>query len=239
MLHNLFARLGLIPPSHPLFAENWHHFKRLDQNLPLSAYEFVVFDTELTGLNRQRDEIVSIGAVRIRDLRIMVGDTFYVRVKPPKALPKDSTLIHRITPQQIEEAPSLAAILPSFISYCGRSLLVGHYVGLDVAFLNQACRRYYGAPVSNPCLDTMRLAQTYTEMQWRDYHDRFRMDLSFNLAALTSQYGLPRFTHHDAYEDALQTAYLFIFLVKKMHSQGIVTLKDLYNSGQAWRKIFY
>lgn len=238
MLKKLLTRYGLTPPDHPLFAANWRYFKHLDQRRPLADYEFVVFDTELTGLDRRRDEIVSIGAVKIRNLRIMVGETFHVYVKPPRPLPKDSTLIHRITPQQLEAAPHLAAVLPDFIAFCGQALLVGHYVGLDVAFLNRACRRHYGAPVSNPCLDTMRLAQTYTEMQWQQYHDRFRMDISYNLAALGRVYGLPEFTLHDAYEDALQTAYLFIFLLKKMRTRGIVTLKDLFNAGQAWRHLF-
>lgn len=238
MLKNLLLRFGLTSPQHPLFAANYLHFKGLDQNLPLADYDFVVFDTELTGLNQRRDEIVSIGAVRISKLRIMVGDTFYAQVKPAVALPKLSTLIHRITPQQIKEAPTLARVLPDFIGYCGNSLLVGHYVGLDMAFLNRACRQYYGSPVFNPCLDTMILAQSYTEMQWSQYHDRFRMDISYNLAALGARYGLPEFTRHNAYEDALQTAYLFIYLVNKMRSRGISTLKDLYNTGQGWRQLF-
>lgn len=238
MLKKLLTRYGLVPPAHPLFAENWRYFKQLNQNKPLADYEFVVFDTELTGLDRHRDEIVSIGAVRIRNLQIMVGETFYVFTRPSRPLPKDSTLIHRITPQQIESAPQLATVLPDFISFCGRALLVGHYVGLDVAFMNRACRRHYGAPISNPCLDTMRLAQTYTEMQWQQYHDRFRMDISYSLTALSKEYGLPDFTLHDAYEDALQTAYLFVFLIKKMRVKGIVTLKDLFNAGQAWRHLF-
>lgn len=238
MLERILVRLGLAPPRQPIFAANWHHFKQLDQNQPLAEYEFVVFDSELTGLNPARDEIVSLGAVRIRNLQIVIGDTFYAFVKPSRPLPKDSTLIHRITPQQIATAPPLAKVLPEFIAYCGNSLLVGHFVGLDVAFLNKACLRHYGARVSNPCLDTMQLARTYTETQWRQYHDRFRMDVSYNLAALGNQYGLPDFTLHDAYEDALQTAYLFVFLIKKLRSHGIVTLKDLFNAGQAWRQLF-
>lgn len=238
MLKNLLTSLGLAPPAHPIFAANYHHFKELDQNLPLAEYDFVVFDTELTGLNRRRDEIVSIGAVRVRNMQIMVGDTFHAHVKPSRSLPKESTLIHRITPQQITNAPALAKVLPDFIAYCGNSLLVGHYVGLDMAFLNRACRRHYDAPVFNPCLDTMIMAQSHTEMQWSQYHDRFRMDISYNLAALGAKYGLPDFTHHNAYEDALQTAYLFVYLVKSMSAQGVKTLKDLYNAGQGWRRLF-
>lgn len=238
MLQKLLVRLGLAPPAHPVFAANYHYFKQLDQSRPLSEYDFVVFDTELTGLDRRRDEIVSIGAVRIHNLQIQVGDTYYVQINPQCALPKDSTLIHRITPQEIADAPCLSAVLPKFISFCGNSLLVGHYVGLDVAFVNRECRRHYGARLHNPCLDTMQMARTYTEMQWKQYHDRYRMDISYNLAALGKKYGLPDFRHHNAYEDALQTAYLFVYLVKKLRGEGIVTLRDLFNAGQGWRRLF-
>lgn len=236
MLKRLLIRLGLAPPQHPVFAANYHYFRQLDQHRPLADYDFVVFDTELTGLDKRRDEIVSIGAVRISNLRIMVGDAFYVQVNPHRPLPKDSTLIHRLTPDQLREAPPLATVLPDFIDYCGRALLVGHYVGLDVAFINRACHRYYGARLGNPCLDTMHLAQTHTELQWQQYHDRYRMDISYNLGALGAKYQLPAFTHHNAYEDALQTAYLFVYLVKKMRSQGIATLHDLFKAGQHWRR---
>ena len=234
---SLLSRLGFGRPQHPTFARNARYFADLDHHRPIEEYEFVVFDTELTGLNPRCDEIVSIGAVRVSGLRIRLDDTFRIYIKPEKSLPKNSTLIHRITPQQLEAAPSLQDVLPKFIDYCGKSLLVAHHIGLDAAFLNRACKRSFGSPIHNPCLDTMRLAKAYTEMRWEQYHDRFRMNVSYNLAALSTEYQLPSFTHHDAFEDALQAAYLFLFLVKKMRTEGVVTLKDLFNAGQTWRWI--
>ncbi|MGV1098807.1 3'-5' exonuclease [Thiovibrio sp. JS02] len=223
--------------QHPSFVKNLAYFKDLDQGQPLEQYEFVVFDTELTGLNPKKDEIVSIGAVRIKNLRIMVGETFQAFLKPQNHLPKNSTLIHRITPQQLESAPTLEKTLPRFVEFCGKAFLVGHYVGLDTSFVNRAAKRIFGAALHNPCLDTLRLAQAYKEMTWESYHDRFDMNVSYNLSDLGKEYGLPAFGKHDALEDAMQTAYLFLYLVKKMRNQGIVTLKDLFNAGQNWRWI--
>ncbi len=228
---------GKKQPKHPAFAKNKQYFSDLDHDRALDEYEFVVFDTELTGLNHRHDEIVSIGAVRIKGLKIQTGDTFHAYVKPQKPLPKNSTLIHRITPQQIEDSPPLEDILPDFIEYCGQALLVGHYVGLDTAFVNKACKNLFGSGIHNPCLDTLRMAQAYTEMNWEQYHDRFAMNVSYNLADLAEQYNLPTFTNHDAFEDALQTAYLFLFLINKMREQGVVTLKNLFDTGQTWRWI--
>ncbi|MBU1709888.1 MAG: 3'-5' exonuclease, partial [Proteobacteria bacterium] len=232
--------LGAKEPKevHPLIRENNVFFNTLDQNMPLSDYEFVVFDTELTGMNRKKDEIISIGAVRIRGLKIIAGETFHTFVRPDSLEPRDSTLIHRITPEQLEDAPAIAAILDKFIEFCGNALLVGHYVDLDVAFVNRAAKRILGGVMRNPCLDTMRLSQAYTAMCWEQYHDRFNLQVSYNLADLVKTYGLPEFSKHDALEDALQTAYLFLYLVKNIHKHGYHTLKELFSAGRAGLSFF-
>ncbi len=222
----------------PVLLKNYSYFEEFDQTRPLSDYEFVVFDTELTGLNPKKDEIVSIGAVRIRNFQILVGETYYQYVKPTRALPKDSTLIHRITPEQIKDAPAIEEVLPEFVEFCNGALLVGHYIDLDMSFVNRACIKYLGGRLANPCIDTLRLAQVYKEEQWGNYYDQFDYRISFNLADLAKEYNLPEFSQHDALQDAMQTAYLFLFLVKKLKRGGIRTLKDLYMAGRSWRWLF-
>ena len=53
-----------------LILNNRELFAGFDQSKPLGEYDFVVFDTELTGLDRKADEIISIGAVKVKDLQI-------------------------------------------------------------------------------------------------------------------------------------------------------------------------
>lgn len=225
----------LFRPSPSIFEDHKRYFKALDQFQTVENYEFVVFDTELTGMHERQDEIISIGAVRIRGLQIIIGETFSALVKPEKPLPKDSTLIHRLTPQQLVDAPPLAEVLPKFIDYCGKALFVGHFVDLDAAFLNRACKRFYGSTLSNPCVDTLRLAQIHMERFGAPYRDKIDGSHSYNLSELTRQYGLPAFTPHDALQDALQTAYLFIFLIKKFQKEGYRTLREIFQAGQGSR----
>jgi DNA polymerase-3 subunit epsilon len=225
----------LFRPALPIFAENKRYFKTLDQFQPAEDYEFVVFDTELTGLHERQDEIVSIGAVRIKQMRILAGETFYALVKPEKPLPKNSTLIHRITPQQLEAAPPLNEVLPQFIDYCGKALLVGHFVDLDTAFLNRACKRIFGSRLHNPCVDTLRLAQIHMERFGVPYRNKIDGSHSYNLTELSRQYGLPAFVPHDALQDALQTAYLFLFLIRKFQGEGYRTLREIFHAGQGSR----
>lgn len=218
--------------KHPLIKANERYFGSFDQNKYIQDYEFVCFDTELTGLNPRVDEIVSIGAVRIRGLQIVAGDNFFTYVRPSQELPKDSTLIHRITPEQLKNAPDLAEVLPEFVKYFGSALLLGHYVQLDVNFLNRALRTHMGGVVRNPCVDSMKLAQAHQEYRRRSEHGYVSPYTSYNLGHLAKEYDLPMFEQHDALEDALQTAYLFLFLVNRLREAGYVTLNDLYDAGR-------
>lgn len=236
---SIFSLLGIQKqPPHESIRRNHAYFASFDQGRDISDYDFVVFDTELTGLDRKEDEIIAIGAVRIKNLRIITGETFHTYIRPTSLEPRDSTLVHRITPQQLQPAPTMDTILRSFVNFCGSSLLVGHYVDLDIAFINRETRRILHGTLKNPCLDTMRMAHIYTTMCWEQYYDRYNLQVSYNLADLAKTYGLPEFGRHDALQDAMQTAYLFLFLAKRMRIHGIHSLKDLYAAGKSWKYIF-
>jgi len=130
-------------------------------------------------------------------MKIHAGEIFHSYVRPhTKFDATESVFIHRITPEQIVDAPKLKHIMPKFIEFCGASLLVGHYVGLDVKFFNKAAEKIFGSTIENPCIDTMYLAQAYTEKCWTQYHDQYNLQISYNLADLSEAYNLPTFKQH-------------------------------------------
>lgn len=226
-------------PKHPCMIENEQRLKSFDQTGDIESYDIVCFDTELTGLNVRHDQIVSIGAVRIRGLRIIAGDNFFTYMQPTRDLPKDSTLVHRITPQQIKRAPSAAEVLPEFVQYCSDSVLLGHYVLIDLAFLNRALAKTLGGKIRNPSLDSVKLAAAFHLQQQK--HERAvgkKGQRAFNLNKLSVEHGIPLFEQHDALEDALQTAYLFLFLAKNLRGLGYTTLKDFLRAGSNIPDVF-
>jgi DNA polymerase-3 subunit epsilon len=227
-------------PCHPALLKNHVFFMDFDQGNPIEEYEFVVVDTELTGMNKKRDEVVSIGAVKIRNLQIQAGETFYSLVRPPhhKRAATDSTLIHQIRPQDLDDAPDIKTILPELIEFCGSALFVGHYIGLDTSFLNKAAKKYYNCEIHSPCLDTIRLAQIYSEESYRLRNDDARCHMSYNLTDLSHHFDLPIFHAHNALQDAFQTAYLFLYLIKYLQSTGLVTLRDFFAAGRSWARVF-
>jgi len=231
-MFHLFKPNTWFPPLHPLIARNRESFAKFDQSRPLTEYTFVVCDTELTGFDKKRDEIISIGAVLIRDLQIDLGATFHRYIRPKNTAHTQATLIHRITPQQLAEAPSLEEVLPDFVEFAGSSLMVGHYVGLDMGFLNRATKKVMGGTLSNPGIDTMRMAQGYRRVLLGHFHEELAQSYSYVLEDLAKEFRLPMFKPHDALEDAMQTAYLFLFFLKKFRKGGLVTLKDIYQAGR-------
>ncbi|MFH2122987.1 MAG: 3'-5' exonuclease [Pseudomonadota bacterium] len=232
MMLNIFKPSSWFSPPHPLIDRNREAFAHFDQSRPLADYTFVVFDTELTGLDQKRDEIISIGAVLIRDLQIDLGTTFHQYIRPQNIEHTQATLIHRITPQQLAQAPPVEEVLPAFIEFAGSSLMVGHCVGLDMGFLNRAARKALGGTLSNPGIDTMRMAQGYRRVLLGHFHQVDDHAASYVLEDLAKEYNLPIFKPHDALEDAIQTAYLFLFFLKKFRKGGLVTLKDIYQAGR-------
>ena len=231
-MFNLLRPTSWFASPDPKLAANKEFFSHFDQGKPLAEYSFVVCDTELTGLNRKKDELVSIGAVKITNLQIDLSSMFHKFVRPREMAHTRATLVHRITPEQLENADPIELILPQFLDYIYGSLLVGHHLMLDMHFLNKAAKQVLGGTLSNPGVDTMRMAQGYNRVRLGHYHEHNPREISYNLDDLGKEYNLPSFKPHDALEDALQTAYLFLYLIKKFRKGGLVTLKDIYQSGR-------
>ena len=234
-LFELFKKKTVEP--HPLIYRSKQAFRKFDSNLPLHDYEMVVFDTELTGLNVKKDEIVAIGAVKIRNLQIQCTETFYALVKPDDHAHTPSTLVHRITPQELGRAEKLEDILPGFLEFCGDAIHIGHYHRLDLEFFNAASEKLLGGRITTPYLDTMRLAMAYKEAEHGRYYDHSNIHGAYTLDALSKEFNLPLFTAHNALQDSLQAAYLFLFLVKKMRHYGFRTMHDYLRAGRSWKII--
>ncbi len=227
-MKNLFSSKK---PTHPSIVANNLISAATNRHVPIRNCEFVVFDTELTGLNPRKDEIIAIGAVRIRNLRICCGDTFYALIKPRGKLYTASTLIHRITPRELSGAESIVDVLPRFVDYCGGAFLIGHHVLLDLGFVNRACQNYLNGIVKSSSLDTMRLAMAYKESLNGPHVDHREKPDAYRLSSLSEEFHLPRFGEHNAFQDAMQTAYLFIYLIHKMRLGAAGTMSDYLKIG--------
>ncbi|WP_290786427.1 3'-5' exonuclease [Halomonas sp.] len=182
---------------------------------PLRALEVVSFDTETTGLELRRgDTVISIGACRVVNTRLLASEVFDVRVDPGKPIPPASTAIHGITDADVEGAPPLPVVLPRFRDYVGDAVILAHNAAFDLLALQPPGA---GITLDMPVLDTLLISRALDASL--DGHD---------LDSLAERYGLsfPPGTRHTALGDARVTAELWLALLPRLEARGIDTLEQ-------------
>lgn len=110
--------------------------------------EFVVIDTETTGLHKGKDKILELGAVRFVGGKPV--EVFETLVNPGCLIPKEVTAINHITDDMVTGCPTIREVLPAFDRFVGTSNVVGHNLDFDLGFILKAGsrmahtkRRYY------------------------------------------------------------------------------------------------
>ena len=96
--------------------------------------EFVVFDTETTGLSPTKDRIVELSAIRFVDgIPTEIFETF---INPEREISAETTAKNHITNDMVADAPTISEVLPSFEAFVGNSPLVAHNLNFDIKIQN-------------------------------------------------------------------------------------------------------
>ena len=206
-------------------------FREPERATPLKDVEFVVLDTKLTGLNLNMDSIVSIGAVRMRGDRILLGETFYRLVAPRTALTAKSVVIHEITPAETAGSPEIDALLPEFLDFCGEAVIAGHVVSIDLGFVNGEMKQLYGKVLRNRAVDTCKLYQWMRKKEEDVCAFHGGLPESNDLSTLAKKYHISVQQAHNSLSDAFVTAQLLQRLLGELPKWGITTLDGLLKSG--------
>ena len=94
---------------------------------------FVSLDLETTGFSPYNNEIIQIGAWKIKDG--VVVDKFDTYVKPIQYIPREVQALTKITPDMVADYPSVDEILPEFYAFCEDLPFLGHNLQFDYNFL--------------------------------------------------------------------------------------------------------
>lgn len=210
---------------HPNALANLEALAGLDAERPLDRFGFVVLDLETTGTDPRTDRVVSLGAVRLREGRVRLGDTFYELVNPGRDIPVEAIKVHGIKPDMIENARHGALVVEDFLGFLGRDILVAHYARFDLSIINSVMRGRYGFPLQNLVLDTVLMCEGVV-MPSDPYgigRDRSRCSLE----ALAGRFGLRLPERHTAMGDALTTAMIFQRMLARLAELDGTKLKDL------------
>jgi DNA polymerase-3 subunit epsilon len=180
---------------------------------PLAELTYTVFDTETTGLQPSAgDEIISIGAVRIVNGRLLKHEFFEQLVNPRRPLDPRSARVHGIEAQALAGQPTIDGVLPAFYKFCEDTVLVAHNAAFDMRFI-ELKEQAAGVRFTQPVLDTLLLSAAV--------HPTLE---DHRLEAIAERLGVRVIGRHTALGDAMVTAEVFVRLLGLLAERGIGTL---------------
>ncbi|MEO8194069.1 MAG: UvrD-helicase domain-containing protein [Gemmatimonadales bacterium] len=158
--------------------------------------DFTAVDIETTDSDVSRAELVEIAAVRVRQGRVV--DEFHSLVRPGVPISPGAFEAHRITEQEVSEAPSFEEVWPRFRDFCGRDVIVAHN----------------GHNFDFPILRRMAGEAEFTDFYTYDTLILARELLtgSASLGNLARVYGIPAGQAHRALDDTTTLAHVFLAL---------------------------
>lgn len=195
-----------------------------EMNQAIQAQRFVVFDTETTGLNPEKDKILSIGAISVQNGEINFSDSIEIFVKSEKTGTPNSIVIHEILHNELSEAYSDIEGLKYFLEFVGNDILVAHHSNFDVAMVSKTLQKHFGIPLLNVHLDT---ASMYKRLEIKSLTYQEIVGKNLSLDTLCQRYQIQNKKRHNAAGDALATAEIFQRLFFKAKRNGVKTVKNL------------
>lgn len=227
---NLFSWLRPAQPMLPDAVQQ--RLERLPVPSPLSKcslqeQRWVVLDLETTGLNLNKDQVLSIGAVVIEDGAIDFSQQFERTLQCDKQKLGPSVLIHGLAPSAIAAGSNPAEALLAFMEFVGDSPLLAFHAPFDSHMLGRALKDYLGYRLQHAFLDVADLAPMLCPQanlrkagldEWIDW---FKLQV---------------FDRHNASADALATAELALILFSRARQQEVQSPLDLQQRLGQWKR---
>ena len=179
--------------------------------------DYTVIDIETTDLSPEYGEIIEIAAIKYRNGVIV--DSFSSLIALPEYYGDLDSFISQltgITNEMLSSAPTIEDVLPSFKSFIGDDILIGHNVAFDINFLYDAFIRVLEEPLTNDFVNTIRITRKlYPELG------------NYKLVNLAREFKISATTGHRALADCETTNALYSYL-KDIVFQRFNNVEDFY-----------
>ncbi|UCC94693.1 MAG: ribonuclease H-like domain-containing protein [Candidatus Omnitrophota bacterium] len=191
----------------------------------IEEIDLVFFDLETTGLKAEDgDSICEIGALKVRTVNII--DKFYSLVNPKKSVPYEAYRIHKISDEELHNAPYFEEVIEKFLQFLHNSVVCAYNAEFDMDFLNQELSRIHYPPLELPVLDILSMARKTIRLP------------RYNLAAIISFFHIETKASHRALEDAYGTLQAFFKLKETVKGRGLDSLQDFISLYGLNNKVF-
>ena len=193
----------------------------------LREQRWVVVDLETSGLNLNRDLVLSIGAVVIEDGAIDFSQQFERTLHRSQQKVSPSVLIHGLGPSAIAAGCDPAEALLDFMEFVGDSPLLAFHAPFDQHMLTRALKDSLGYRLQHTFLDVADIAPLlcpqahFREAGLDDWINHFRLQVG---------------ERHHASADALATAELALILFSRARQQQIHSPLNLQQRLSQWKR---
>ena len=134
------------------FNKNYPAFwKKYLENIDKKSNRFVVLTTDTSGYDVNKNTILSLGAIAVKNDKIVVGDTFEVVVRrtalTEKYVDNDRDFLKN------ENEVSEAFAIEAFVNFVSNATLIGHRIDFDIEIINVALKKIGCSELKNEALD--------------------------------------------------------------------------------------
>jgi DNA polymerase-3 subunit alpha (Gram-positive type) len=157
--------------------------------------EYVVLDLEMTGLSAKTDQIIEIGAIKIKDNSVV--ETMECLVNPKCKIPTRVVELTGITDEMVQLGKDKDEAICELLDFIEGYILVGQNVSFDYSFLKQWAVNHK-RPLEAKACDTLKLARVLLPAEQPK-----------KLENLCQYFGIEREREHRALDDALETWKVF------------------------------
>jgi len=149
---------------------------------------------------------VTIAATRIKANRILTSQSIHLTLRAPASLDAGSVSVHRIRHQDLQKGLDEQQALETLLTFIGNRPLVGYHIRYDKTILDRYFQRLFGFALPNKMVEVSHL-----------YHERLERLLpnayyDLSLEAISRHLDLPVPERHDALQDAITAALIYVRL---------------------------
>ena len=192
----------------------------------LNLQNFVALDVETTGLDKNKDKIIEISAIKFQNG--VESEAFSSLVNPKKKISSFIEKLTGITNQSVIDKPAFDTISKDFLDFIENYPIVGHNIGFDIKFINNELKDSSLHIKASYICDTYILARIF-----------FYYLNSFKLESICAKLNIKSGLSHRALDDARSTGLLFLGIINQLDScnlnathmlNKVIENYDLYNS---------
>ena len=188
-----------------LFNKEYPEFwKKYTDSFKNPATKYVVISMETSGLDTQKDVIMSIAATSVIDNRIIIKDSseIFVIHKRHTELDIDNEFISVSKVEKVFENNAIETLL----NYLSNSILIGHRVDFDIEMLNEALSRMKLGNIRNEAFDIEAMFNKIKDSNEKKY----------SLEEMSKSLNVAMSNRNSVADDAYTIALLFLKMKDKL-----------------------